>query len=160
MPGPPKTPTALNVLRGNPSHRPVNKLEPQLEIQAPECPGHIQNDVVAKAEWDRVVPILLRMRVLTVADQQALAMLCMIHSQMLKAADDLRKYGSITKRVRYLRDKKRELVLEPNPAFDQIAKCEKMLQRGWANFGLTPAGRVRLQIIPDVKPTNKWADVG
>ena len=38
MRGRPPVPTNIKILMGNPGHRPLNNQEPQLPIEAPECP--------------------------------------------------------------------------------------------------------------------------
>ena len=40
MSGPPKTPTHLRLVRGNPSKRPINKNEPQPPKGVPPVPKH------------------------------------------------------------------------------------------------------------------------
>ncbi|KAB0993994.1 phage terminase small subunit P27 family, partial [Cronobacter sakazakii] len=40
MSGPPKTPTHLRLVRGNPSKRPINKNEPQPPAGVPPTPKH------------------------------------------------------------------------------------------------------------------------
>ncbi|MEM8438009.1 phage terminase small subunit P27 family, partial [Morganella morganii] len=40
MPGPPKTPSHLRLVRGNPSKRPINKKEPKPPSGVPPTPKH------------------------------------------------------------------------------------------------------------------------
>ncbi|HHS8776745.1 TPA: phage terminase small subunit P27 family, partial [Klebsiella pneumoniae] len=40
MPGPPKTPTHLALVKGNPSKRPINKNEPKPPSGVPPIPKH------------------------------------------------------------------------------------------------------------------------
>jgi phage terminase small subunit len=85
--GRPPKPTALKILQGNPGKRPLNRAEPTLEIADPERPEHL--DEVACQEWDRLVPVLKRMRVLTEADRIALGNLCQTYSTQINGYSSL-----------------------------------------------------------------------
>jgi hypothetical protein len=52
-PGPKKKPTALRVLEGNPSKRPINACEPSCEFSA-EMPAIVAGNKTAAAEWIRL----------------------------------------------------------------------------------------------------------
>ncbi len=71
--GPAPIPTAINHIRGNPGKRKKNHSEPKPTVQIPYCPAHLDED--ARKEWDRLAPILVRMRILTEADYIALGSL-------------------------------------------------------------------------------------
>jgi len=149
--GRPPVPTALKILAGNPGKRPISDHEPKLEIRAPECPEHL--DDVAKREWDRIVPILLRMRVLTEADQIALANMCQTYSTLIDAQKKLKQSGLVYKT--------QSGYVQANPLLAVVNKCIQVISRIQSEFGLTPAARVRLHAeASEEKPTNKWADLG
>lgn len=74
MSGPPRKPTRLRILEGNPSKRPLPNNEPQPDPTMPECPDWLMAD--AKEEWHRVAPELHRIGLLTIVDQTALAGYC------------------------------------------------------------------------------------
>src|SRR5262252_8597359 len=76
--GPPPKPTAIRILEGNPSGRPLNENEPQYAAGAvtDDPPVDIAQDAIAAAEWRRLVPMLRQARVLTDADLAALLALC------------------------------------------------------------------------------------
>ena len=69
MAGPPKKPTKLRILEGNPSKRPLPKNEPEPDPTMPECPDWLMDD--AKEEWNRVAPELHRIGLRTVGDVAA-----------------------------------------------------------------------------------------
>ena len=69
MSGPPRKPTRLRILEGNPSKRPLPNNEPQPDPTMPECPDWLMAD--AKEEWHRVAPELHRIGLLTIVDQTA-----------------------------------------------------------------------------------------
>jgi P27 family predicted phage terminase small subunit len=149
--GRPPIPTALKILAGNPGKRPVNDREPKLEIRAPECPEHL--DDVARREWDRVAAILLRMRVLTEADEIALANLCMTYSTLIDAQTKLKASGLLCKT--------QSGYVQANPLLSVVNKCINIINKIQSEFGLTPAARVRLHAeASEEKPANKWADIG
>ena len=99
--GPAPQPTVITKLKGNPGKRPLNKHEPKPEIVLPHCPEFLDKD--ARKEWNRLAPILLRMKVLTEADYIALASLCQAYSTMVKAQVQLNKTGILecTPKVRH-----------------------------------------------------------
>ena len=66
-PGPKPKPTALKIAQGNPGHRPLPKNEPRPRVAAPSMPDFL--DAGGRAEWRRVVPILLEMGLLTKMDR-------------------------------------------------------------------------------------------
>lgn len=144
MRGPAPTPTALRVLEGNPSQRPLNRREPQPRARAPKCPDHL--DDAAKKEWKRLVPILKRMGVLTEADGIALADLCQAVSTMAQAQIMLNKtsliYGRKGQPIRF------------TPLLKIIRECSERINILCREFGLTPAARSRLQINSARNPSD------
>lgn len=70
MPNPAK-PLALKLLEGNRGKRKLNKREPTATRDEPKMPRFLLP--AAQEEWKRIVPILLELRVLTIADGSALA---------------------------------------------------------------------------------------
>ena len=77
------------MLEGNPARRPLPPNEPRPLSGEPEMPAYLDRE--ARRQWKRLVPILLSMRVLTVADGMALATLCQAHSILVEALQDKRK---------------------------------------------------------------------
>jgi phage terminase small subunit len=76
--GPAPKPTSIRVLEGNLSRRPLPTNEPRPMVGEPDIPSHLDRE--ARREWRRLVPILLSMRVLTVADGGVLGNLCQAYS--------------------------------------------------------------------------------
>lgn len=112
------TPTALKKLAGNPGKRPMNKDEPQPKTGAPECPEWMAGD--ALAEWNRIVPELDRLGVLTCVDGGVLEAYCVT-------------YGAIVTAVKKDEPPKAALLGQ--------------LRAYAAELGLTPAARAKL-VIP------------
>ncbi len=139
--GPPPKPTRLRLLAGNPGKRPVNEREPKPRQGIPRCPSWLARD--AKAFWKRMVPELMRMRILTVVDGEALAAFCQTHARWREAEQFLAKHGSVYPirdergHVRYMQQ------------FPQVSISRNLLHqlRGfYQEFGLTPASRTRIAV--------------
>ncbi len=133
MPNPPK-PTALKIMQGSARHDPqrVNKAEPKPTGPA-KPPPWLPTKGTARDAWKRLSPILERMRVLTEADAEALALGCLALEEYVTARSDeasWRKADSAWKRY------------------------GSML--GW--FGLTPSARTKVQAttVEEQDPLEQW----
>lgn len=146
--GPSPTPTILNVIRGNPGHRPLNNAEPQPGKFKSKPPEHL--DATAQQEWKRLVPILKRMRLLTEADAIALANLCMAYSTMIQAQNQFAKAGLLYKT--------QSGYIQPNPLWSIITRSMELVNKGLSKFGLDPSSRSRIQVPSEQKPAESpWA---
>ncbi len=143
--GKPPTPTAIRVMEGNPSRRPLPVNEPRPKTAEPEMPGHLDRE--ARRQWKRLVPILLSMGVMTVADGIALGNLCMAYSMLLKAYKDMQaatKGGSSG-----LLMKTPSGYVQQSPLIGIINNQIDIVNRLSQQFGLTPASRTRLASAPE-----------
>lgn len=139
--GPPPKPTALRILEGNPSKRPLNPNEPKPPVGIPDCPGHL--DQFAKAEWKRIAPILDRLGLLTIVDGAALAAYCQTYSRWAKAEREIKKHGIVM-------ETENGTVRRPEVS---IAREALHQMRAFAmEFGLTPASRSRVSITMPAVP--------
>jgi len=140
-PGPPKKPTALRKLEGNPSKRPFPRNEPQPDPSMPECPEWLLDD--AKDEWDRVAPELHRLGLLTQLDRVALAAYCQSYAKWKQADEWIKENGTVYPirgpdgEVRYL---------QQVPQVSIANQCLKQIRAFCAEFGLTPAARARMEL--------------
>jgi P27 family predicted phage terminase small subunit len=132
--GPIPKPTAMEILEGRPGHRPINRNEPKPRNVPPKCPDHL--DEKARKEWRRIVPILMRMRVLTEADGYALASLCQTYSTMVKAQEKLNESG-------FLYKSPSGYVMQ-SPVLAVVNQCIENIVKLSREFGLTPAARSRV----------------
>jgi P27 family predicted phage terminase small subunit len=142
-PGRPPTPTYLNLLRGNPSHRPL-RAEPEPTI-APECPeppafivGH------AADEWWRVAPELHRVRLLSVLDVPALAAYCYAYAQWRTAVEALARMAANDPVMSGLLVRTTVGDARRNPLVKVAADAATDMLGFAAEFGLTPIARARL----------------
>jgi len=120
-------PTAIRELEGDPGkllRKRRREPKPRLATGA-ECPGWLGK--FAATEWRRIVPELERLGLLTVVDLGALEVYCDLYGQW-----------------RVARTKRDDL--EPS------RRIAGLLRQYLAEFGLSPAARVRLE-VDDPTPT-------
>lgn len=139
--GPAPIPTAIRRIEGNPGKRPLNEWEPQPKKVRPAMPKHL--DKIARKEWNRLCPMLQRMRVLSEADGIALANLCFDYSVLQQAQESLAKTGLLSKTAR-------TGMIHQSPLLNIIAETTDRGTRGLREFGLTPASRSRVEVVPQI----------
>jgi P27 family predicted phage terminase small subunit len=135
-------PNELKILEGSRADR-VNQNAPEAIREPLERPDHLDED--ARAEWDRLLPQLERMGVISQTDSAVLALYCVAFSRWLSSRAELLRHG---------------LVIETdlggtkaNPAAAIVAKCEDQMARLLAELGCTPSSRGRLdRLKADAQP--------
>lgn len=127
-------PTKLKVLRGNPGKRKANVTEPKPVAAIPDCPKHLSSE--AKAEWNRIVPELMSLGLLTRVDRAALAGYCQAWGRWVKAEDELAKTAEIVKTTQGNAIQNPWLSVA-NRAWDQLSKA-------LVGFGMDPSSRTRI----------------
>lgn len=80
------TPTAIKKLAGNPGKRPMNEHEIKPELGAPLCPTWLTGH--AKEEWERIVPELERLGVLTMVDNSVLIGHCATYGEIAQTIEN------------------------------------------------------------------------
>jgi P27 family predicted phage terminase small subunit len=148
-----RKPTALKKLQGNAGKRKLNKREPKPMIGAPAMPEHLSR--VAKAAWRRLVPILLSMKVLTIADGDALAGYCTSIEQWILASAAIAKYGIL---IAELDELTGTGSVKTNPAVRVRSDALRHMRSFESEFGLTPASRAKLQIHADDDAPDAFED--
>jgi P27 family predicted phage terminase small subunit len=137
-------PTALKKLQGNPGKRPLNLQEPKpgkADIRVPR--GKLPKD--GQALWRVIAPVLDRLGVLTEADLPALEMLCLHYSVTRLAWQSLNDDGLTVESIVETEDEKR-ITIKKNPAASIFRENSLAFKSYLAEFGLTPASRVRLKV--------------
>jgi len=124
-------PTALRVMRGNPGKRALNAREPHPGPLPEECPD-VLTDKAARAEWARLVPHLIAIGMVTLADRAVLVGYCAAWAQWLR--------------------------LYENEDVDKAHKAFSHLVRAAVELGLTPSSRSKVHATPPRKGSS-WADV-
>lgn len=142
MPGPAPKPSHLKAVAGNPGHRPLNKREPAPEIIAPPRPAHLAHE--AAAEWDRIVPILIGLKLLSEVDGAALALYCQSYARWQQAEAKIAELRAKGGDGLLIKAPSGYPIQNPYLAVANRAMedCHKYLQA----FGLSPASRSRVSV--------------
>lgn len=133
--GPPKKPTKIKILEGNPGKKALPKNEPEPVSEGVSPPDWL--DETGRAEWDRIAPELDRLGLLTVLDQSGLAAYCMAFAEFVKANKEIAKDGMMHKTPNGH--------LQPSPYIGIARGADERMRRYMREFGLTPAARVGLE---------------
>ena len=165
MPGPSKKPTKLKKLEGNAGKRSLPEKEPapSIEIKSPICPAYLKGP--ARQEWNRIVPELHRLGLLTVIDQAAIEVYCSYFQQWKEAEAELarmrREFRDALKRRK--KDPRSKEKLPSNglvattsngnsimePMLSVKKQAAEMMHKFLIEFGMTPASRTRTAGVVD-----------
>jgi P27 family predicted phage terminase small subunit len=150
--GPPKKPTIIKVMAGNPGHQKLNKREPApraMKRAAP--PKKVRDNPAALKHWKRLVPILLASRVLTEMDYDALANLC-FDSGLLEAASEKLATTPLLVQIK-------PGIVRQNPLLAVVHDLSARVARSLREFGMTPAARASVHVASDLDISDPWADL-
>ncbi len=140
MSGPPKTPSHLRLVRGNPSKRPINKDEPKPPKGVPPTPKHF--DKQGKYWFKRLGDQLAGIGVLTELDGKALEMLVDAYVDYRLIKETLEREGA-TKAITTTTG---DVRVKPSDFFGESREARKEV-RGWLQeFGMTPASRSKVSV--------------
>ena len=134
MPGPPKKPTKLKLLAGNPGKRALPTDEPQPHPEIPDCPKALQGE--ALGEWQRITLELHKLGLIGRVDMAMLADYCETWGEWCKAFDDINENGMFLKAPSGLKRR--------NPALTARLNLSERLATLASHFGLSPAARARI----------------
>lgn len=132
-------PTALRALEGNPGKRALNDREPEPPPVADDFdtpPTLVAAEPEAAAEWARLAPMLRQCRQVTEADRAALIACCIEWAHYRKAVEH--RLPEIIKAP--------SGYAMPNPWISIGNKALAALVKLWADLGLTPSSRSRVQV--------------
>ena len=146
MPGGRKPiPASVKRLTGNPSKRPIRPDLPA-ESGVPPMPQRLLVEPLAVDKWKELVPILLELGTLTLADGEALATLCEVYAATQACLLELRASGPVMRT---------DLGgVKPNPAGPLYRSLVALQASLMGEFGLTPTSRARLG-GKEQKPTDE-----
>ena len=147
--GPKPTPTVVHQMNGNPGKRDIterieleNSVPAITDVSLLEAPEWIKSNPIAKAEWDRVAPILADLGLLKVNDTSALEAYCKCWSRYKEAEQQIDKAQST-------------IIKTPSGYVQQIPQVSiahrylKLAKEFMTEFGLTPSSRGRMQLPRD-----------
>jgi P27 family predicted phage terminase small subunit len=134
-------PNQLKVVRG--SNR-VNYDEPEPPAGKPKRPSWLTGE--ARTYWARLVRLLDRMHVLTVADGPALALLAVTYAEYVAADRALRDAAGLEHPTYVVVGTAGGMLHKTRPEVHIRADAHRRLIQAMAQFGLTPADRSRLKV--------------
>ncbi len=136
--GPKPKPTATKKAAGTLRKHRQNAAEPVFSADGVYPPDVIANDMVALAEWNRIAPDLVRVRIVTNVDVAVLAAYCNSFARWQMAEEKLRRDGLLV-------EAPRTKVPMHNPYRD-IARQERSdCIRFAAELGISPSARTRVK---------------
>ena len=130
--GRPPQPNALKILKGNPGRRPMQP-QPQPGPLSPDIPPEL-TDPTARSEWQRVMPGLIAIGMVTMSDRAIAIGYCVYWAQWVR----LEALGGMHR--------------------EQADQAFRMLLRAAGELGLSPTRRTRVSVSPPAK-RSPWADV-
>ncbi|WP_380177808.1 phage terminase small subunit P27 family [Kalamiella sp. sgz302252] len=146
MSGPPKTPSHLVLVRGNPSKRPVNQNEPKPEKGVPNTPKHL--DKMGKYWFQQIAQELDGIGVLTQLDGKALELLIEAYTEYRRHCETLDREGytyAIYSEEEPDEGKERAIkFIKAHPAAAMKADVWKRIRAMLSEFGMTPASRSKV----------------
>jgi len=132
MPGPPRKPTKLKLLAGNPGHQKLRP-EPEPELGIRTCPKYLPP--LAKKQWKHLVHHLDSLNLLTKVDAAVLEGVCVAYARAV-AADQILDFEGLTVEDQGKISARPEVVISHN--------CWLRVKSFATEFGLTPASRGKL----------------
>ena len=105
----------------------------------PEAPAWL--DDTAKAEWNRVAPMLAESKLMTEADTKALEAYCKCWSRYIEAEKQMDQIGSTI-----FQPNQKSKYIQQLPQVAIAQKYLKLCKDFMTEFGLTPSSRGRMQL--------------
>lgn len=153
--GRPRKPTEVKIAQG--TNRPDRDMSIKMNEGIPDPPGYLSPQ--ALTHWDRMVAACRKVRTLTEADGDALAMLCLAFEEYRSADIIVRDEGEIC-RVRNV--SKAGEVSEggayQHPAVGIRTNAWKKIVKMLREFGLTPSARAGMKMAAHEKEENPIAE--
>ncbi|WP_243077734.1 phage terminase small subunit P27 family [Pantoea sp. MQR6] len=138
MSGPPRIPTALRLVKGNPSKRALNKAEPKPPSGVPLIPKHFNKQ--EKYWFKRIGEELDCSGVISKLDGMALELLIGAYVEWRKHRDVIDQVGE-TYNVTNMAG---ETLVKAHPQVAMMSDAWKRLRAMMSEFGMTPASRSKV----------------
>jgi len=147
--GPPKEPTPLRILRGNPSRTPIPKDEPKPAADNLAPPDWVTGE--ARAKYEEVAGRLAALGLLTNIDVDALGRYAVTFVEWKKHLVICQRGGDVL----YVKDESGRLkYASVAPSATLVAKHGQTLTRLAQEFGMTPSSRASLSVNGETKPND------
>ena len=144
-------PTASKRLSGTLRRDRQNQREPKPKAGA-RCPSWLAAD--AKSVWRDLAPVLERMKVLTEADREALALLCSALAEYRQARAVLDREGSTYRAT----TEAGAVLVRPRPELRIAQDAWRRARLMLVEFGLSPAARSKVSALdPAAEPDDAEA---
>tara|TARA_R110002020_G_scaffold273792_1_gene488952 strand:+ start:24 stop:473 length:450 start_codon:yes stop_codon:yes gene_type:complete len=143
--GRPRKPTALKLIHGS-RDRHKNKNEPKPTGLA-EMPEWLNPAAVSC--WELLAPELEAIGLLTNVDANAMAIYCTAYAEMVEAEAELLQGG----KTQVTKDGFKRV----SPWLNIRNEAQKRMQQIGAQFGLTPATRTKIEVMPKTTDNTKAA---
>uniref|UniRef100_A0A3B0M1I3 Phage terminase small subunit P27 family n=1 Tax=Arsenophonus endosymbiont of Trialeurodes vaporariorum TaxID=235567 RepID=A0A3B0M1I3_9GAMM len=140
MSGPPKAPSNLRLVRGNPSKRPFNKNEPKPQKWVPPTPKHFSKQ--EKYWFERIAEDLDASDIITNIDGMALELLVGAYVEWRQHKDVIEKEGHSYK----TQSQDGNVMIRPHPQVAMMSDAWKRICRMQAEFGMTPVSRSKANV--------------
>ena len=152
--GRPRKPLSIVRLEGNPGKRRIPRPDEEVAVERipPTMPKRL--DAEARAEWKRIIPLLMAMGIIGQVDRAALVELCQAWSIGQQARAALRKKG-LTMRMR---TKGGGIYEMQRPEVAIAHKFMGLHKALCSEFGLTASARARMS-IPGAKSKDDFDDL-
>lgn len=152
-------PIKIHEINGNPSKRDISKkvnfdnlIEKYDEGEYPKVPEHLKTDAIASKEWERLAPMLARIKVLTPLDIQLFEMYCKSYSRYRTAEAEMDKLKTV-----YFKTKSD--YIQQLPQYSVSTTSSKICREIMAEFGMTPSSRARMELPNEVSDNDKMEDL-
>ena len=150
---PPRKPTAIKKLEGNPGKRPLNENEPQFDSSTPTCPAWLTQ--TAKREWRRVLPLLTEVPgLITQMDRAELAAYCQCYADYVAVVNKIKSLKGTTYEVLNAQG---ETTYRTYPEIEQRNSLLTQIRAFCTDFGGNPVSRSRMT-VPQGSKKNKEID--
>lgn len=133
--GPPKQPTVLALVKGNPGKRAMNRAEPKAKGKLGAPPEWL--DAIGKTTFRALVKLLGEMQVESASDRKALELLASTYAEFRAAKQRVAAEGLTISRKNMIG----ETMVLPHPCVAIAADAQRRMLRLLQEFGLTPSAR-------------------
>lgn len=140
--GPKSTPTALLLIEGGKRRGGLNPKEPTGPAGSPDMPEWLHP--YAKEEWARIVPLLVRMGVISRVDRAAVAAYCQAYGRWQLAEEKFTKLTKADDATGGFLIKTQAGNAIQHPLLSVANAARRDVVRAAAELGLTPAARAQL----------------
>lgn len=138
MSGPPKTPTHLRLVRGNPSKRPINDKEPKPAKGVPSTPKHFSKQ--EKYWFKRMAEELNHIGVITTLDGMALELMIGAYVEWRHHRDVIAEVGESYQTTTSTGD----IIIRAHPQVAMRDRAFNNIHKMMSEFGITPASRSKV----------------